>query len=488
MKKIFAFIFCTLFIIPFASNANESNLELILETDKSNPFSSDGIYFFGDKKIEIYSENEKKFIKVNENIYGPFDKENSRIKAYADEDNMYLQYLKDGKYYIRINENILGPYDYVDNLKYNNGDWAFSYKNNDGIFVKHKDKIYGPYWAVMQMDLTNNLIFTYREIHDNQNRPDGKNLDAYAYVNGTIYGPYLSVWNREKPGPDWYLYINNEPEYKVISNGKEFGPYKWRGYSSGGYAEDLGDYFSYAKSKEEKYYIENGQEFGPFDYINSAKRSSEHFAFLYGKDNKKYIRIDNDIYENILSYDLSGNNFCFVFEESNQKFVKINDTKYGPFKNLTCAVSEESYGYRYTENNKMYVVLNGEKFGPYEDIYMKSFDVGKNIWSAVGETGGIFSHGKGCVLVNGEKFGPFDFHHVAHKIIDDKWMLYNLGGTTKFYRSKGDVKSMNKQAIKPIKSDEFVNLFNIRNTILIIFILIFIFSIYKFKLHNKKMI
>jgi hypothetical protein len=104
-----------------------------------------------------------------------------------------------------------------------NGKFAFRYQENDKEYANIDGTIFGPYQSVWDCAIANNgkFAFRYRE-----------NDKEYANIDGTIFGPYQHVWHiaTANNGKFAFAYQENDKEYANI-DGTIFGPYQYVSWS-----------------------------------------------------------------------------------------------------------------------------------------------------------------------------------------------------------------------------------------------------------------
>ena len=290
----------------------------------------------------------------------------------------------------------------------------YTYKNEEGWFLKYKEKKYGPYEDVaiqyIKNDYHNKNIIVFKQmgqyfallpderITGPYNRAkEARDIDIYYdYVSGN----YLAtVFEREPWGTNVYyngryLYKNNnvcEQFFRFLCNKKGDcffmdSHYKKETWLNG---QPVGHTNSYYKLTSEgkfayMYYVDdlaylnvNGKEFGGFEQLNNYDINNKgNFIFRFLKENKDHVNVNGKIvgYHDEIDY-LDGVDGCVWIEDPknpNVSFGGSGDYDY-PFQ--TPMINDRGdYIYTYRTNGKYYVSINGRNEGPYAGTWKPFID------------------------------------------------------------------------------------------------------------------
>ncbi len=205
----------------------------------------------------IYRSNDKRFINIKGNIFGPYDFFGASVIADTNwgfeygfknntDANSYVSY-------VNINNKIYGPYDSVYGLGIAGDNFGFKYSKGNKAYIVINDKEYGPFDFGNVSVSEKSWGFSYSQ--------DGK---TYVNFMGTEYGPYDSEYE--------VIYVSDN-NWKMDSS-------KDTSFSGG------------SKST-----IINGNIFGPYENVE-AFIGSDRWAFNYQEKGKWYIALSEYIANN----------------------------------------------------------------------------------------------------------------------------------------------------------------------------------------------
>ena len=274
----------------------------------------------------------------------------------------YIYYIltKGGRHYLKLNEEIYGPYDEILDVIFSKNDskYGWVYKLEDYYFFQFNGSKFGPYRYIYEAEFSDDgslFGFAYEVWKDS----NGFHTESYANIGGEIYGPFswVSIYFPPKSSK-YFLIIEKEDGRYVKSGNKTYGPYNTL-YEIASLENDKIYGWSF-KDFNNRYYIYfSGKIYGPYFYYAAGPFVSKNglsfgFVFSCGKD-EFYV--------------------CF----------RINDKIYGPYKDprtsliqrpymIVFSPNGSSYAYSVMEgNSKGHLVINGKKFGPYDFFSLPIF-------------------------------------------------------------------------------------------------------------------
>lgn len=294
------------------------------------------------------------------------------------------------------------------------------------------EKIYGPYDEVDYLSGKHRFAFTYKK--------DGQ---EYLNVNDKIYGhyDYIHFGNKLEMKNFWgFLHMKeNEKEFSVIVNDKEFGPF----VPPENLAPDVSfqiaeEHWGVITLKNQKNYvlIDGKNEYGPFQEVTSYTVDREGWRFLSIKDETFFVHVNGKEfgpypapgvkeYLFLPTFEAIGRNwYVSYFEQGSWHFI-INGQTLGPFPNDSykpgsLILGRDGYGFIFKKNNEWYYHINGkekkadEKGDPeykiLEEDYSKNFS--KDMAQEPCTPSPIQPYlteknGMSYVHLNGVSYGPF---------------------------------------------------------------------------------
>lgn len=341
---------------------------------------------------------------------------------------------------------------------YNIKESYYSYKKGNKYNLKFKGKEYGPYDDVQVKNTNdpNKYIIVYKQV--------GQSF--IVLPDNRIAGPV----NREisnffiAPESKTYFYTSYKNEkydgnYNVYYNGKYCTEYNSKHVITNHpytYFNKKGDciFSIFDRNIEGINLCINGRRINKnCDYKSCILKESGKYAYVYYKDGKAYLNINNEKefggfeltldpennHSGISGFDINNkNNFIYRYTKDNKDYVNFNGNIIGEYDNIesfivgfedaefiktkewerTGAIPERIYSgvsflkpsvnekgdrtYAYRFNSKFYISMNDKREGPYQEV-----------WSPVLDEKGNYIYwckldGKQYIVINGEREGPFE--------------------------------------------------------------------------------
>lgn len=353
----------------------------------------------------IFHQDNKKFVNMNGQVYGPYDKIGPRGGWYHllinNEKSFAFTFVRDGKEGVNISGKEYGEYDKVYN-------YYTTYNRDMGITEKGK------------------FHFRYE-----------KNGKQYFNVNGVDYGPYdgFDPYKQFQSFNDLdndffaFSYIDRGETF-VCWNGDSLGPFlSVRSFAGNDYSGIIqkNAMAMECETADGKFLYIKGEMIGPVEEVRGLINFNGPFA--YKKDGQWTVRnsmMHAGPYEKLHAFVTTGGNLQMIYEEKNGNCHWYNDGRVtGPYKNVSyvpsgsginCFVYKApSGGVNFYAHRKIY--------GPYQEIFTGYGDIqtdrNKNFafWCKQEHLDGYYLN------VNGDMYGPYDDRKTKVMFFDKEYRL-----------------------------------------------------------------
>lgn len=294
--------------------------------------------------------------------------------------DFFIHYIKDGQKYLRHNDKIYGPYDHI-------GEIVF--KGNIFYTILHLAK----YTYVLKNDIIHELpqdsvSKIYINIDGTISYFGSDQKKLFYFIGGERKGPYADVIPGEIVQMDsQYAFITKEGDkYYLIHNDKTYGPYddcfSLRAMGS--------DKIAYVGRTANNYYVVSGSEIiGPYEELSTVVVNNDQtISYIYKKYGRYFFLSTNRSPYLLEQFILPRGSRIHIYCDKKvygsyfhfSSVRKINSMNHvDSIGELLIDNDETPQLYTFKSNNHWYLKIGDEIQGPYDNVFVSNRQQNKSI-------------------------------------------------------------------------------------------------------------